>query len=125
VRNGEFEHGSDFWFYSSDTHHLPWHAKNLWLNVYFDQGWFGLVIFTTLLLYVLIRLLKCAVAGQALAGIFLASVAAFLTVGLFDSLIDVPRIATLFYLMLLSAICLTVFLDRNQFQHAGQRRSQL
>ena len=37
--------------------------------------------------------------GRPLAGIFLASIFAFLAVGLFDSLIDVPRIATLFYLI--------------------------
>ncbi|MES2353845.1 MAG: hypothetical protein V4568_05440 [Pseudomonadota bacterium] len=110
VRNGEFDRGNDFWFYSSDNYHLPWHAKNLWLNVYFDQGWFGLIVFSILLGYVLIHLLKRAWAGEQWAGIYLAAVTAFLAVGLFDSLIDVPRIATLFYLILLTAFC---FLEAN------------
>ena len=122
VRNSQFEQGNDFWFYTSDRHHLPWHAKNLWLNVYFDQGWFGLVMFSGLVLYVLLRLLAQAWAGRPLAGIFLASISGFLAVGLFDSLIDVPRIATLFYLILLAAVCLTAFSGTNRQQRTAPRQ---
>jgi hypothetical protein len=59
--------------------------------------------------------------GQPLAGILLASILAFLAVGLFDSLIDVPRIGTLFYLVLLFAIYLTTIFGKSKFQHVKER----
>ncbi len=39
--DGEFARGADHWFFTSDRHHLPWHAKNLWLHFYVEQGWLG------------------------------------------------------------------------------------
>ena len=52
--NGDFQHGNDRWFFTSDRHHLPWHAKNLWLHVYFEQGVLGLLIFSALLVFALL-----------------------------------------------------------------------
>lgn len=102
LTNGDFQHGNDRWFFTSDRHHLPWHAKNLWLHVYFEQGLLGLLVFSTLLLFALLRALKYARRQtHPYAPYWLAALLGFLAVGLFDALLDFPRIMFLFYLMLL------------------------
>jgi hypothetical protein len=121
LRNGDFSAAGDFWFSSSDRDHLPWHIKNVFLNMYFDQGLLGVAAFVLLLLGVGMRGLTRA-DNWPLAPIFLASLAGFATVGLFDSLVDVPRLATLYYL-----ICFTLLVVRpTQLRHedpgAGRRR---
>ena len=122
IKNGDLERGNDFWFYSSDRYHLPWHAQNLWLNIYFDQGWLGVLTFSILVVYALRRLSIAAWAGQLAPGLLFAGISAFLVVGLFDSLLDVPRIATLFYLILLVAVYLTNFSGANRQQRTAPLR---
>ncbi len=104
IRNGTFSHGNDGWFFSSDRHHLPWHAKNMALNLYFELGWLGLLSFFSLLLCAIIHLLAQAARGDIGAASYLAALIGFQIVGLFDSLLDVPRLALLFYLLLLVAL---------------------
>ena len=41
LANGDFNRGLAHWFYSSDKHHMPWHAKNLAVHLYFEQGLLG------------------------------------------------------------------------------------
>ena len=106
IRNGAFEDGNDGWFFSSDRHHLPWHAKNLALNLYFELGWLGVLSFFSLLLYAIAHLLAQAGHAGIRATAYLAALAGFQVVGLFDSLLDVPRIALLFYLVLFVALML-------------------
>ncbi|GJJ03173.1 hypothetical protein RugamoR64_37110 [Duganella rhizosphaerae] len=105
VRNGTFSDANNYWFFSSDRHHLPWHLKNLGLNLYFEMGWPGLLAYVGLLSSAAAELLRRARedtdAAQALA--LLAALGAFQVVGLFDSLFDVPRITVLFMLLLCAA----------------------
>jgi hypothetical protein len=104
IHNGDFLHGTDHWYFSSDHYHLPWHAKNLGLDLFFDQGLFGLISFCLLFLYALARQAKVALSGDRLAATRFASLAGFLMVGLFDSILDFPRLSLLFYLMLFIAL---------------------
>ncbi|MET3130806.1 hypothetical protein AAKU55_001064 [Oxalobacteraceae bacterium GrIS 1.11] len=104
IRNGTFSDSNNYWFFSSDHHHLPWHVKNLALNVYFELGWLGLASLLSLLSFVLGRLLLFAWHGKPDASVYLAALAGFLMVGLFDSLLDVPRIALLFFLVLFCSV---------------------
>jgi len=98
IRNGDFSAGGDYWFFK--THgHLPWHIKNLWVEILFEQGWFGSISFLVLLAVVVGRLAPALWRGDRLAGVLLAAIAGFLSVGLFGSLFDAPRIATLFFLL--------------------------
>jgi glycopeptide antibiotics resistance protein len=101
VANGDFEVGHSNWFFSSTFNHLPWHIKNLWIGLLFDQGWFGMLAFAGLILVACFTLARSAwKSGGLYAGASLASVAGFLCVGLFDSLFDAPRLITLFFLIL-------------------------
>ena len=104
IRNGDFSAGNDYWFFSSDRHHLPWHIKNIALNVYFELGWLGIIAFAALLSCAVVRLAPRAWAGNTRAAVSLAAVAGFLTVGIFDSLLDVPRVSLLFFIVLLVAL---------------------
>jgi len=102
IANGDFSKGADRWFFSTDNH-LPWHIKNLWVQVLFDQGWFGVVVFDLLFLWVLLRVAKCAWRGDIGSAALLSSLVGFLTVGAFGSLFDAPRLTLIFFLVLLIA----------------------
>ena len=105
VRNGSFSSANDYWFFSSDRNHFPWHVKNFWVNVVFEQGWAGLAAVVLLLGYVAGSLAARALHGELPATVHLAALVAFVLVGLFDSLFDVPRLTLIFFLVA-SAACL-------------------
>ena len=102
--NGDFSRGNDYWFFTSDRHHLPWHIKNIGLNLLFDQGWIGLALFSALTLSGLFRAGFQARRGNRFALALLTALSSFLAVGLFDSLLDVPRLALLYYLLLFTTL---------------------
>lgn len=97
LRNGSFSGANNDWFFSSDRNHLPWHIKNLFLNIYFEMGWLGLGAYGLLLFSAAGVLLRRRDAAC------LAALAAFQVVGLFDSLLDVPRITLISMLLLCTA----------------------
>ena len=106
IANGTFEAGMARWFTISERHHLPWHAKNLALNVLFEQGLVGLLLFLALVLGALWRVSWGRARRHPLAPALAASLVGFLVVGLFDSLLDVPRVALLFWLLAFVAVTL-------------------
>lgn len=103
VANGNFTAGGDRWFLSSAHSHLPWHVKSLWLQIVFDQGWAGLLVFIAAVGSATGRVALLAWRGSFHAAILLASLGGFLTVGTFDSLFDAPRLTMLFFLLLVAA----------------------
>ncbi len=104
LANGDFESWGDRWFFSSDRHHLPWHAKNLWLHYYVEQGALGLLAFGLLGLVALHRVTLGRAAGHALAPALAGALLGFFVVGLFDSLVDAPRVALLSFLLIGAAL---------------------
>jgi len=98
VQNGSFSAGMDHWFFATDNH-LPWHFKDLWLQLYFEQGGIGLALFAALVVYAFIALARRWREPGFPAPVLAAALVAFLTVGVVDSLFDVPRMALLFYLL--------------------------
>lgn len=104
IRNGDFSGGHDWWYFSSDRHHLPWHAKNMLLHVLFEQGWLGVALVFLLYLYALREFARRTLRGDLLAAAPLAALAGILVVGLFDSVLDVPRLTLLFYLLMFLAL---------------------
>lgn len=102
IANGDFSEGEKRWFFSSDHSHLPWHAKNIWLHLYFEQGWLGVILFAALVGFALYHLSRAR--SHALATMLFAGIIGFLAVGLFDSLLDMPRVALLFFLSVAIAL---------------------
>ncbi|APW38301.1 hypothetical protein RD110_14800 [Rhodoferax koreense] len=99
--NGDFSQGLQRWFFSSDRNHMPWHIKSLLMNVLFDQGLVGLALFGLLGITALWRVVLGSAKDHALAPAIAGGLIGFVVVGLFDSLVDVPRLAFLFYLVLM------------------------
>lgn len=104
IANGGFSRGTDFWFFSSDRHHLPWHAKNLWLHFFVEQGWFGAISFGLLGFLALFRVTTGRAGRHPLAAPLAAALVGFFAVGLFDSLVDAPRLATLAFVILFASL---------------------
>jgi len=103
IRNGDFTDGMSHWFFSTDDH-LSSHIENLFLHVLFEQGLFGLFCFLILTAYVLVKLSKQAWQGNPLSIALSTSLIAFITIGMVGSLIDEPRLAFLFYLLLTNMV---------------------
>jgi hypothetical protein len=104
LANGDFSNDMEHWFFSSDHNHMPWHAKNILVNVLFDQGYFGLALFLLMTVGALWRLNLGKARQHELAPYLSAAIIGFLVVGMFDSLIDVPRLALGYYLLILLAL---------------------
>jgi hypothetical protein len=106
LANGDFTQGMARWIPVSERFHLPWHIKNLALGVLYDQGIVGLAAFAMLVLVALWGITVGRARDHPLAPSLSAAIVGFVVVGAFDSLLDVPRVAFLFYLLLLT--CLSI-----------------
>jgi len=109
INNGDFRHGMARWFFSSDRHHLPWHMKNMLLHVVYEQGLLGAVLLSLLVVGALWRVVFGHARDHELAPPLAGALLGVLAVGLFDSLLDVPRLAFVFYLLLAVALTLPAF----------------
>jgi hypothetical protein len=105
LRNTAFDDALDHWFFSSDHLHLPWHAKSLALHLLVEQGLLGVAGFIVLCATALGALVGHARAPP-LAAPLAGALLAFLMVGLFDSLLDMPRVAFVFFLLIACALLL-------------------
>lgn len=103
VSNGDYSRKNENWFFATDNH-LPWHIKNLAVQVIFDQGWFGLAVFSLWIIYIYRVLVGEMLRGKLFSTSSLAAISGFLTVGLFDSLFDAPRLTMLFFIFLFLSI---------------------
>lgn len=104
LQNGDFSDGLTHWFMSSDHNHLPWHIKNMLMNIVFDQGILSLAIFIAMCSLAVWNTSVGAACNHVLAPSIAGGIAGFFVVGLFDSLLDVPRVAFIFYFMVLLAL---------------------
>lgn len=107
LANGDFEHDGDRWYFSGDEDPFPLNIFNLFVEILFEQGWFGLTTFIGLLAVVVSCLLVRAWQGNLLAAAFLAALSGYLVPALFDSIIDDPRMRMLLIMMLCGSIPLT------------------
>lgn len=106
IDNGDFGDGMAMWIPISERYHLPWHAKNLALNILFDQGVIGLGVFLLLVVAAIWRVALGRARKRPAAPFLAASLVGFVSVGAFDSLLDVPRVAFLFYILLFTSLAL-------------------
>ncbi len=102
IRNGDFSKTNDRWFFSTDNH-LPWHTKQLGVQIYFSQGLLGLSVFLLFLTLTLTGLLKAGFEGDAFSIALVSSIVAFASIGLFSSPFDAPRLTLVFFSLLFLA----------------------
>lgn len=97
--NAGFTHGLDHWIITDDSH-VSWRILNVYLMLFFEMGVFGVGAYLALSGSALVAALTDGtVYGAAITG----SVASFLVSGLFDNVLEAPRVATLFFLIVGSA----------------------
>lgn len=106
LANGDFSLGMSHWFFSSDRNHMPWHLKNIAVHTMFDQGLVGLALLAALVVGAMWRTGLGSARSHPLAPAIAGALLGFLVVGMFDSLLDVPRVAFVFYLLLLLGLTL-------------------
>lgn len=104
IRNGRFTNGADHWFFTSDRHHLPWHAKNLWIHIWVEHGIVGLVAWGLLLAACLARVVVQGPHRTSAGSVAAAGIAGFLAVGMFDSLLDIPRLTVMLCVLIYLAL---------------------
>jgi hypothetical protein len=104
LANGDFSQGMAQWFFSSDRHHMPWHAKSMAVHLLFEQGLLGLALASLITVAALWRCTLGHARNHALAPALAGALLGFLVVGLFDSLLDAPRVALLFWCVTLLAL---------------------
>jgi len=100
IRNGDFGATNDRWFWTVDNH-LPWHTKNMAINVLFDQGWLGVAMVSLLFWLALVTLVRAVADGRPDAVPWLGAMTGFLIAAVVVSPFDQPRLAMLFYLLCL------------------------
>jgi len=103
VGNGDFSEGAARWYFSADDH-LLFHIKNLWVDVLFKLGWFGVFALAFAVVLALSRLAAAVWNRDFFAAFPLAALCGLLLTGLTESLFDGPRITTLFFLLLFAGL---------------------
>jgi len=97
IRNGDFTHGADHWFFVSDDH-LAWHTKNAPLQVLFEMGLLGVFAWSGLAIAVVRRLVMVD-SQSALIPTVGASIIGLLILMAVDAVIDTPRLIVLVLLL--------------------------
>lgn len=106
LANGGFSDGLAHWFFTSDGYHTPWHIEGILMNALFDQGVVGVCLLLAMVAGGLWRLTRGNARNHRLAPALAAALVGFGVVGLSSSVTDVPRIAFLFYFLLLLSLSL-------------------
>lgn len=116
IANGGFDHGLRHWYPTTDNL-WPWRVENQWLEIWFDQGWLGLLAFTALtLIAAVVMTRRLLLQGSLVHAFLLAALAGALAVGLFSTIFWSPRLMLLFFLILLLGL---VFKDDSRAISAG------
>lgn len=102
LHNGDFSAGFDRWFTLYDFNHLPWHIKNMFVHLLFEQGIIGLAVVLALASVALWRGIRAVARGDVAALAPLLGILGFCSVGMVGTLFDEPRILLLFLLFVLS-----------------------
>ncbi len=101
--NGDFSRGTERWYFTDDQH-LVWRIHSQYLMSLFEGGVLGLTSFV-LLAGTALAGAACAMArGDRMAAAVAASLVAFLFSGVFDYLLEAPRLAALFYIVAFSGL---------------------
>ncbi|MBK9234591.1 MAG: hypothetical protein IPO19_00435 [Rhodoferax sp.] len=103
IANGDFAAGMDRWFFSTDVD-PPWHIHSMPVAVLFEQGWFGMLAWGTLIVVAAINGWRSVREGETLSATAWAATGGFLVCASLNTLIDEPRfLALLLILLWLSA----------------------
>ena len=98
LANGDFSRGTERWYFTDDQHAI-WRIENQYLMTLFESGVLGLASFVLLAGTALAGAVGAMRRGNRMAAPVAASLLAFLCSGVFDYLLEGPRLAALFYII--------------------------
>ncbi len=104
LANGDFSAGLSHWFPAAQSYFVPWHLDNLFLEILVERGAVGLLAWLLLVSYALWHLVLGRARLVPLAPYLASSLMAVLVVGLVSSVMDVPRVAFLFFMLIFLSI---------------------
>jgi hypothetical protein len=105
--NGGFAEGMAHWFPAAQGYYLPWHIDSLYLELLIERGLPALLAFVLFMGLALWRLVGPAGGAVPIAPFLAASLCGALCVGLVSSVMDVPRVAFLLFLLTIFAVEIT------------------
>jgi hypothetical protein len=97
VANGDFSNVNNHWFFVSDNH-LAWHTKSMFLELFFEQGFSGLIIFIFAFIVAVGGILKKVKGNALLWSGFLASFFGFFIISFSVASFEFPKITCLFFI---------------------------
>jgi hypothetical protein len=98
IRNGDFAEGMNRWLFTDDSH-VSWRILNVYLMLLFETGVIGLLTWLGLAAFAIAGGIRAALRGDPMGSAIAGGVISFLVSGLFDNVLEAPRIATLFVLV--------------------------
>ncbi len=104
LHNAAFDDGLARWWPAAQFYFLPWHIDNFYLELLIERGLAGLAVVLALVGLALSNAWRATARWQQAAPYIAASLCGAASVGLLSSLMDVPRIAWLFFLLVLAAL---------------------
>ena len=97
LKNGDFSKGTKRWLFVTDQD-LAWHIHQQEIEMYFAQGFLGILAFVVLLVAVTKSMWTVLAVGNNFATAIAGGLIGFITVGLLGSTMDAARLSILFYL---------------------------
>ncbi|MBV5298713.1 MAG: hypothetical protein JZU64_11450 [Rhodoferax sp.] len=101
LKNGDFSRGLAHWFPAAQSYFVPWHLDNFYLEVLVERGIIGLLLLLLPVAAVGWHLLFGVARREPFSVYLVTALTGILLVGLVSSVMDVPRVAFLFYLLIL------------------------
>lgn len=100
--NGDFRSGMARWYFTDDDH-PSWRILNLYVSTLFETGVLGLAALLIAMGMGLYAAVQAARRGDPTGAILAASLSSFVFSGLCDNVLEAPRLAAVFYLVLFLA----------------------
>ncbi|MCQ8103600.1 hypothetical protein NP590_05750 [Methylomonas sp. SURF-2] len=104
LKNSDFDNRLNHWFWISDFEHLPWHSKQLFLQVWLEQGWIGLLLFILLIGFGFRHQWKLLDSGESIPIAIVPSMIAMIGLGLTDEYIDEPQTTLMTFAVFFAAL---------------------
>ncbi len=104
LKNSDFSRGLAHWFGAAQSYFLPWHLDNVYLELLVERGILGLLLFLLPVVYVLRHQMGKDASQTPVASYLAAALMGALLIGLVSSIMDVPRVAFLLYLLTLFGV---------------------
>lgn len=100
LENPRFAKRVGRWFPQSFHYFVPWHIDNLYLELLIETGICGMLAFLAVVIRAMAVLLRKEQHGETFTVVLLSSTMGLLAIGMVVSVLDMPRVSTLFGLFL-------------------------